>query len=75
MYKNIGKRAPNAAGIHDLSGNVAEWTETSVHGEYIVRGGSYQLPQENAEISKEAPLAPELLLQDQGFRIVLPFHH
>ena len=71
MLHPIGTLSSNAASIHDLSGNVAEWTETSENTEYIVRGGSYQQPQERADISLVERLSPELLLDDQGFRLVI----
>jgi formylglycine-generating enzyme required for sulfatase activity len=29
------------AGIHDLAGNVEEWTSTSVKGKYVARGGKW----------------------------------
>ena len=66
-----GLLAPNMAGIYDMSGNAAEWTETKINTEYIVRGGSYQQTREKSDISLVERLSPELLLEDQGFRLVI----
>src|SRR5262249_18620728 len=33
------------AGSHGLGGNVAEWTESRIEGQPVLRGGSWLLPQ------------------------------
>ncbi len=71
MLHPTGTLKANIAGIHDLSGNVAEWTETRGNSEYVVRGGSYLQPQERSDISLVERLSPDLLLDDQGFRLVI----
>jgi len=64
-----------ADGIHDLSGNVAEWSSTQTGNTpgnipiYQVRGGSYETPQQGLtcqfNLSRYAGTA---LLEDLGFR-------
>ena len=66
------QKSPNPLGIFDLSGNVAEWTESVIGSNYIVHGGSFRQPHDQARISQKEPLSPSLLFDDQGFRLVCP---
>jgi len=57
-------------GIHDLAGNVWEWTTTVAEGRRILKGGSFLSNLNAARSSNRLTDDPDLLHPDVGFRCV-----
>ena len=57
-------------GIHDLAGNVWEWTATALDGRRILKGGSFLNRVAAARASNRLADDPDLLHPDVGFRCV-----
>jgi formylglycine-generating enzyme required for sulfatase activity len=57
-------------GIHDLAGNVWEWTSSTAEGRRILKGGSFLTNLNAARSSNRLTDEPDLLHPDVGFRCV-----
>jgi len=82
----VGQKQPNQIGLHDLSGNAAEWVwnwyssytsimDTPFAGldqgtDKVIRGGSYKDPAENIRVTSRAHGKPYAKADHIGFRVV-----
>jgi len=57
------------AGVHDLAGNVAEWTEDEIAGQYWVHPGSFNQPSMAAWAKARELCAPQSWSAARGFRL------
>ena len=67
----IGKHAPNAMELYDMSGNVSEWCEDGGEAKKIIRGGSFRSSKEEITVTYADAASIETKSKAIGLRLVL----
>lgn len=68
----VGEKSPNELGIHDLAGNIAEWTGSELPGVPVARyfrGGAWDLSASYCEIGNLLDQGVENRIPILGFRV------
>lgn len=68
----VGQKSPNAYGLYDMSGNVAEWMQDKFdnkHDLLVMRGGSWFFDPKYARAVDRFNNFPAILNDDNGFRL------
>jgi uncharacterized protein (TIGR02996 family) len=67
----VGSYQPNRLGLHDLHGNVGEWTDSVWGEERVRRGGCWRIGGIGCRAALRFPLTPQFRRDYLGFRLAL----
>jgi len=72
ITSNVGTYQPNAWGLADTIGNVAEWTESIYAGERkVARGGSWRDWRKRSHVGYRVPYEAYQKAPSVGFRVIV----